>query len=78
MKRALLLISLAVAACSPGPYEKAQARVEFLEENGASADELCEARQAVAEAAIEEGRDEDYRLASAEAGIECQGARLGV
>lgn len=63
--------ALALAGCSPSPFEKAKERAAFLERNHASADELCAAKRAVAEAAADERRAVEYQTASLDADAAC-------
>lgn len=72
----LIAAALFLAACARSGFDEAQDRAAFLEKNGGSLDEICEARQDAVKATVDERRPQDYRLASSKAALACQKAAL--
>lgn len=70
-----LLVFFVVAGCS-SESQKAQESYDMAKRNGASASELCERGQAVAEAYLREGNEQAYQLADLYADGECNDAVL--
>ena len=66
---------LALAACSPSKSERAERAYEMAKRAGATNTELCQRKQAIAEAYLEEENEEEYRVSKVYAEIECMNAR---
>lgn len=77
---AIIALLTGGTACSrdPDPVEEAKARVTFLETNGGTRSELCDAQRAVEAAYLERRDAEGYRTAKLYANIECRAAELGI
>lgn len=66
---------LALTACSPSKSERAEKAYEMAKRAGATNTELCQRKQAIAEAYLEEENEEEYRVSKVYAEIECMNAR---
>jgi hypothetical protein len=66
---------ITLAACS-SPADKAKAKVDFLEKNGGTIGEICDAKRSVAQAYADAKDAESYQLSRVSADIDCQRAAL--
>lgn len=66
---------LVLAACSPSKSERAEKAYEMAKKAGATNTELCQRKQAIAEAYLEEENEKEYRFSKVNAEIECMNAR---
>lgn len=73
------MLLLLVAGCdrpSVSAAHDAEARLQMIKANGGSADEICKASQAVADAWLHALDQDRYRLAKLEAATACNEAEL--
>ena len=73
----LILVGAAtlLGGCGETPVERAERRLKIIQRNGSEV-EVCAAKQALAEAYLDGGKESDYSLAKVTADIYCTRVRL--
>ena len=74
--RWLLILAVLLVGCGKSPGEKAESDYNFIAAHGATPQEKCTAKRAVAEAWRQEQNAQKYDWAKLEADIACNAAQL--